>query len=83
MVEANRNDRYRRSLDDLFEAAMKREQKAGARDAPLGENANDVALCQRFAGSSQRLHDGPRPGSAVDGNDVAQRNSQRKNGTPK
>jgi hypothetical protein len=37
-------------LDDLLEAAVERQQKAGPREAPLGENADDLAALQGFAG---------------------------------
>src|SRR5262249_60270591 len=49
-------------------AAMKREQKTGARETPLGKDAHDLAARQGITGHAQRLNDGPWSGPLVDGN---------------
>ena len=60
---------------------MERQQEAGARDAPLGEDADDLAVLEGVGGGVQRLDDGARAGAAVDGNDLASRSSTRSSGT--
>ena len=49
LIEADRHDGYWRSLDDLLHAAVERKHEAGAGDAPLGEDTDDVAGRQGIA----------------------------------
>ena len=70
VIDANRNDRRRAAFDDLLEPALKGQQEAGARDAPLREDAHDLAFRQCLTGSAQRLDDGARAARPLDRNDV-------------
>ena len=70
LVEADGDDRRLGVLDDLLEAAGERQHQAGARDAPLGEDADHFPAGQGVGRLPQRLDDAARPGAAVDGNDA-------------
>src|SRR5262249_49906506 len=65
MIETDGNDRGRTAFEDLLKAAVEGKEKARARDAALAEDAHDLALCECFAGSTQRLDNGPRPCRAI------------------
>src|SRR5262249_27333991 len=54
------------SFGDFFEAAAEREQKSCTREATFGEDADQIAAFEGFAGGLERLHDRPRARGGVD-----------------
>ena len=70
LIQADREDRRPDMPDDLLEAAGERQHEAGAGEAPLGEDADQLAAGHSVGGAAQRLHDGARPGGGIDGNDA-------------
>ena len=70
MIQADRDDRGRRLLDDVLEAALEGAEKADPRNGPFREDADEVPLGQRVARHAQRLQDRPGAATAVDRNHV-------------
>src|SRR5262245_12223979 len=64
-------DRKIRSLDDLFKAALKRQQMSNPADGALGEDANHLALFQFGARIAQGMDD-VAPVGGRDGNGLHQ-----------
>ena len=57
LFETDRDDRRRTLLEDLLEAAVEGQQEAGAREPPLGEDADQLPLGEMVARLAQRLDD--------------------------
>ncbi len=54
-VEVHGNDRNIDALHDAFKSAPEGKQLPGARDLPLGEDADDLVVAQRVARRVQRM----------------------------
>src|SRR6266536_5197251 len=57
LVQMNGNDWKICPLDDLFEAALERQQMPNAADGAFGEDANHLALLQFLSSTPHRMDD--------------------------
>ena len=65
VVQTNRNNRRRATLDNLLETAIEGHHKPGARDAAFREDAHHLAVGQRVARRVERPNNRARPRRAI------------------